>query len=191
MSSSDFMKVMIAQLQHQDPMNPSSSSDLLTQMSQISQLQSNQDLSTNLKGLSLQQSIGAGGNLIGKTVSGLDDGGNQVNGVVTSVKVQDKNVYLELDSGKNLQLTSITQVAIANAQTPTVQQLLASSPSAQSLLQSIGGGDATSQGQLAQLASTTQGQALLQALAQAQSSGTTGSTASSPISGLLQMFGLK
>jgi len=143
MTSSDFKKVMIAQLQQQDPMNPSSSSDLLSQMSQISQLQSNQNLSTSLQGLTLQQSIGAGGNLIGKAVTGIDDNGDNVSGNVTSIKVQDKKVYLELDTAKELPLSSVTQIASNNGTgssltTSEVSSLLAS-PIVQSLMQSSAG----------------------------------------------------
>ncbi len=70
MTSSDFLKVMLAQLQQQDPLNPSSSTDLLTQLSQIQSMQANTTLSSTLNGLSLQQSIAAGGNLIGKSRHG-------------------------------------------------------------------------------------------------------------------------
>src|SRR3954467_12670689 len=96
LSSSDFMNLMIQQLSQQDPLNPTDSNQLLTQMSQISQLQSNADMQTSLSSLTLQQSIGAGGNLIGKSIEGLDTNGTKLNGTVTSVLVQNKNVYLQL-----------------------------------------------------------------------------------------------
>jgi flagellar basal-body rod modification protein FlgD len=114
MTSGDFLKLMIQQLQQQDPLNPTDSNQLLTQMSQISTLQSNTQMQQSLQGLTLQQSIGAGGNLIGKTVSGLDDNGNAVQGLVTSVKVANKKVRLELDTGNDLPMENVTQIATAS-----------------------------------------------------------------------------
>ncbi|HEY7090319.1 MAG TPA: hypothetical protein VH518_19640, partial [Tepidisphaeraceae bacterium] len=70
----------------------------------------------------LQNSLGSAGNLIGKTVEGLDDQGAPMNGLVSSVRVQDGNVMLELDSGKTLALdhvTAITAPASASAKTGT------------------------------------------------------------------------
>jgi flagellar basal-body rod modification protein FlgD len=123
MTGGDFLKLMIQQLQQQDPMNPTDSSALLTQMSQISNLQSNAAMVSSLSGLTLQQSIGAGGNLIGKTISGIDDSGNQLEGVVTSVKVKNKKVRLELDSGHDLPMENVTQIAASSATNLTAAQL--------------------------------------------------------------------
>src|SRR3974390_1296801 len=110
LSSSDFLNLMITQLQQQDPLNPTDSNQLLTQMSQISNLQSNTQMQSSLQALTLQQSIAAGGNLIGKTVAGVDDNGKTQTGVVTSVLVQNKNVYLQLDSGSQVSMTNVTNV---------------------------------------------------------------------------------
>jgi flagellar basal-body rod modification protein FlgD len=123
MTGVDFLKLMIQQLQQQDPLNPTDSSQLLTQMSQISNLQSNSAMVSSLSSLTLQQSIGAGGNLIGKTISGIDDSGNQLQGVVTSVKVINKKVRLELDSGHDLPMENVTQIAANNASGLTAAQL--------------------------------------------------------------------
>jgi flagellar basal-body rod modification protein FlgD len=117
MTGGDFLKLMIQQLQQQDPLNPTDSNQLLTQMSQISNLQSNNSMVTSLSGLTLQQSIGAGGNLIGKTINGIDDNGNVQQGIVTSVRVVNKKVRLELDSGGDLAMENVTQIAGTSAST--------------------------------------------------------------------------
>jgi flagellar basal-body rod modification protein FlgD len=121
MTAGDFLKLMIQQLQQQDPMNPTDSSTLLTQMSQISNLQSNSAMVSSLSGLTLQQSIGAGGNLIGKNIVGLDSDGKEITGLVTSVKVVDKKVHLELHNGKELPMENITQIAVATGTTNQTQ----------------------------------------------------------------------
>jgi flagellar basal-body rod modification protein FlgD len=108
---SDFLNMMITELQNQDPTKPTSSSDLLGQMSQIGQLQSATSLQTSLQSMVLQNSISSAGNLIGKSVQGMDDQNNTVSGLVTSVRVENKQVKLELDSGNSLQLGNVTSVS--------------------------------------------------------------------------------
>jgi flagellar basal-body rod modification protein FlgD len=113
----DFIKMMITQLQNQDPMEPAKNDQLLAQMSQIGQLQSSTQLQDSLKGLVLQNQIGSAATLIGKTVQGMDTNNNTIAGVVSSVRVQDDGVSLELDNGQSLQLGRVT--AIAPTQTTT------------------------------------------------------------------------
>jgi len=132
MSSGDFLNLMIQQLQQQDPLNPTDSNQLLTQMSQISTLQSNTTMVSSLSGLTLQQSIGAGANLIGKSITGLDDSGNPQTGIVKSVKVVNKQVRLVLGDGTTeLPMGNLEQVNAANGTTSgstslsQLQQLLA------------------------------------------------------------------
>ena len=115
MSAADFMNVMLAQLQQQDPLNPTSSSDMLTQMSQIEGMQTNQSLNTTLQGLSLQQAIGAGAGMIGKAVSGIAADGTTASGNVTSISVRSQNVYLELDSNNELPLANVTSIGASTA----------------------------------------------------------------------------
>lgn len=140
MSSSDFMKVMITQLENQDPVNPTDSNQLLTQLSQISQLQSNTDMQSNISALTLQQSIGAAGNLIGKQVKGIATTGESVTGSVAGVQVQDHTVYLQLDSGKELPMQNVTTIAAqTTAAAGTTPTGAPSSPTAAQLLQYLSG----------------------------------------------------
>jgi len=121
MTGSDFVKVMLTQLQHQDPLNPQDSGQLLTQMSDIASLQTNQTLSSTLTGMTLQQSVGSGANMIGKTVDGVDATGAAVHGTVTSVSVQGQAVSLQLDSNATLPIGNVTSItnAVAAAQAST------------------------------------------------------------------------
>jgi len=107
----DFIKMMITQLQNQDPMQPAKNEELLAQMSQIGQLQSSTDLQASLKTLVLQNNLSSSGNLIGKMVEGQDDRGKPIKGLVNSVRVVDGAVSLELDNGKALSLSNVTGIA--------------------------------------------------------------------------------
>ena len=111
LKAEDFIKMMITQLQNQDPLQPTSNQDLLNQMSQIGQLESSTDLQNSLKTLTLQNTLGSAGNLIGKMVTGQDERGVPMKGLVNSVKVVDGAVSLELDNGKSLSMSNVTGIA--------------------------------------------------------------------------------
>lgn len=111
LSTDDFIKMMITQLQNQDPMQPTKNEELIAQMAQISQLQSSNQLQDTLKTLTMQNQIGSAGNLIGKMVAGLDDNQENVSGLVTAVRVNKDGVFLQLDSGKQLALQNVTAIA--------------------------------------------------------------------------------
>ncbi|HQY89174.1 MAG TPA: flagellar hook capping FlgD N-terminal domain-containing protein, partial [Tepidisphaeraceae bacterium] len=121
----DFINMMVTQLQNQDPLEPTKNEDLLAQMSQIGQLQTSQSLQdamgemvSNNKSLmdqlTQQNNISSAGSLIGKQVSGKNDEGDLLEGLVTSVNVKpDGVVELELDSGQMLPLGKVTQIGNA------------------------------------------------------------------------------
>ena len=80
-------------------------------MSQIGQLQASTDLQTSLKTLVLQNNIGSASSLIGKKVNGLDEKGAKLDGIVTSVRVENDQVSLDLDNGKSVSLSNIISIA--------------------------------------------------------------------------------
>jgi len=82
LKTEDFIKMMITQLQNQDPMEPAKNQELLAQMSQIGQLQSSTQLQETLKSFSAQSQISSAGSMIGKAVEGNDENNDQVTGIV-------------------------------------------------------------------------------------------------------------
>src|SRR5215212_9070052 len=87
LKAEDFIKMMVTQLQNQDPLSPAKNEELLAQMSQIGQLQSSTQLQESLKSMTLQSQIGSASSLIGKEVQGLDDQDDPVTGLVNSIHV--------------------------------------------------------------------------------------------------------
>lgn len=116
LKTEDFIKMMITQLQNQDPLEPAKNQELLAQMSQIGQLQSTTALQDSLKSLVLQNNLGAAGNLIGKMVEGLEPDGAEISGLVTSVRVEGDEISLELDNGKELKLARVTSINKSTSQ---------------------------------------------------------------------------
>jgi len=115
LKTEDFIKMMITQLQNQDPLEPAKNQELLAQMSQIGQLQSATQLQEALKSLVLQNQIGQAGSMIGKLVEGVNEGNRTVRGVVTAVRVEKDRITLELDSGHSLPMSRVTTIAPATA----------------------------------------------------------------------------
>ena len=115
LKTEDFVKLMITQLQQQDPTAPAKSDQLLSQMSQIGQLQSSTQLQDSLKGLDQQNQIGAAAGLIGKSVQGLDANNNTISGTVQSIQVAGDQVNLQLDTAQTLSLGRVTTIATAAA----------------------------------------------------------------------------
>lgn len=101
--SANFLKMLVTQMQNQDPMNPMDSAQVTSQMAQISAVQGIQTLNTTMTGMTgqfsqLQTLQGVG--LVGKDVAvegdsvrvdpatGKGDGGFELGTSATSVKIE-------------------------------------------------------------------------------------------------------
>lgn len=89
-----FMKLLIAEMQHQDPMNPMDNSQMIQQISQIREIGATNQLTASLSSLSANQQMVTASGLIGREITGLSESGD-VTGVVDRVSVEvaedDKN----------------------------------------------------------------------------------------------------
>jgi flagellar basal-body rod modification protein FlgD len=110
LNATDFINLMVTQLQNQDPLQPTDSSQLLSQMSQIGQLQASTTLQTTLSQIMMQSQLTSAGNLIGKHVTGMDAQGNTIKGNVNSVKMKSDGVYVELDTNQELSLSQVNSI---------------------------------------------------------------------------------
>jgi flagellar basal-body rod modification protein FlgD len=111
LTPNNFIQFLITELQNQDPLDPTSSDEMLTQMSEIGQLQSSTNLDTDLTGMVQQNQVSAAASMIGKSVQGTDQNQNPVSGNVTSVQVNSSGVSLQLDSGSTVALSAVTDIS--------------------------------------------------------------------------------
>jgi flagellar basal-body rod modification protein FlgD len=115
LASEDFFKILVAEMQNQDPLAPSDSSDLISQVAQIRTIEQS-DLLTNTLGLlTEQQRMGGATGLIGKFVQAIvpaSDGTETLcEGVVTSVYFNsDGSAVLELDTGQAIAASDVLRV---------------------------------------------------------------------------------
>jgi flagellar basal-body rod modification protein FlgD len=92
----DFLKLMITELQNQDPLNPLENDQLINQIGAIREIAATDKLSNTLESALLGQNIASATNLIGADIDGLSDDGQKVTGVVERVSVADGAPKLHL-----------------------------------------------------------------------------------------------
>jgi flagellar basal-body rod modification protein FlgD len=105
----DFLKLMVTELQNQDPLNPMDNSQILQQVSQIKAIESNQRLSDTLVSLQLQQGLVTGGSLLQKTVTGLTDDGDTITGLVDSISIDNQGVKVNVGE-QTISLKNIAEI---------------------------------------------------------------------------------
>ncbi len=111
LTPADFINLMVTQLKNQDPLSPASDSELLSQMSEIGQLQSSTDLQTTMKSVTLQTQVGSASALIGKSITGINTANKSVSGTVDSVGVSGSTVNLKLDTGDTVAISNVSSIA--------------------------------------------------------------------------------
>ena len=99
--SDQFLQLLIAQLQNQDPLNPVSDQDFINQLATLNTVQGLQSPNASFSQMLQLQQLTQGADLIGRTVNyTLTDGGDPKSGKVTSVTTQDGNFVLQIGSDK-------------------------------------------------------------------------------------------
>ena len=107
LSQQDFLNLLVAQMTSQDPLNPTNSQDLLSQMTQFSTLNANNALQADMTQMNTSQNYSLASSLLGKQVLLSVDANTTTQGVVSGV-----------DS------SSSTPQIIVNGQSYTLDQVL-------------------------------------------------------------------
>lgn len=121
--SEDFFKLLVTELQQQDPLEPTKTGDMIGQVSQIRSIEQNERLNAALQRMSDQQRTTGSTELLNKYVVAqtTDGAGNTVNaeGVVTGVRfASDGAALLDLDNGQTIRAQDVRTVT-------TVEQMQA------------------------------------------------------------------
>lgn len=113
----EFLTLLVAQLQNQDPLDPVAQEDFIGQLAQFSTLSGVESLNSNFESmLSLQQNLirlqefSAVSDLTGRTVSYIsEDGLSTQSGVVENIKMANGQLALGID-GKSVTLDRILSI---------------------------------------------------------------------------------
>ncbi|HEX2924166.1 MAG TPA: flagellar hook capping FlgD N-terminal domain-containing protein [Chloroflexota bacterium] len=108
----DFLRLLLAQMQNQDPLNPMDDTAFMTQLVQFSTLESMQHMDEHISTLLSVEQLSQAESMVGKQVSGTvtTDGTTEtIEGVVDSVKMVDGSPVLVMGD-KSLKLSDVTKV---------------------------------------------------------------------------------
>ncbi|MBI5878728.1 MAG: hypothetical protein HZB53_13845 [Chloroflexi bacterium] len=105
-----FMKLLLAQLRYQDPMQPKDDTQFITQLAQFNTLEQMQSINEAMQAMRVSQEMMQGSNMIGKQVQAITPTDQQtVSGVVTAVKLVGGQVIISIGD-KHVLLSQIVSV---------------------------------------------------------------------------------
>jgi flagellar basal-body rod modification protein FlgD len=94
----DFLKLMVAQLQHQDPSNPMDDKAFMGQMAQFATLEQVTNVAEGLDRLSFSGQVSQSVALIGHTIGFVRTDGTAGSGVAESITVHDGQILIKVGS---------------------------------------------------------------------------------------------
>lgn len=114
----DFLKLLVAQLQNQDPTNPTDSSQWMAQLAQYSALEQTTNVAESVAQLVTQTSLTQGVDMLGHEITFTRADGSTGTGVADSLTVANGQPTLDV-GGESVTLGAVTAVAPPPAPTPT------------------------------------------------------------------------
>ena len=96
----EFLKLMITELQNQDPLNPLENAEILQQISQIREIEATSKLGETLDAVLLGQSVASASSLIGQSIRGLTAAGDPIEGVVDRVSIEAGKAFVHVADQK-------------------------------------------------------------------------------------------
>jgi len=118
LDSDDFLKLLVAQLSYQDPLEPTSNEEIVNQISSIRDIEASTTLTRTLESLADNQGFGSAAALIGQYVSGTttaNDGSTvSSSGIVVGLRIDsDGTIVLLLDTDEEIKLSNVKHVTTA------------------------------------------------------------------------------
>ncbi len=99
--SDQFLQLLVAQLQNQDPLDPVSDKDFINQLATLNSVQGLQELNASFAEMLKLQQLTQGVDLIGKTINYTPtEGGDARSGKVSAVSTQDGSFVLDIGTDK-------------------------------------------------------------------------------------------
>ncbi len=106
-----FLKLMMTQLQDQDPLNPSDPSQYLGELAQMTSVEQETNIAQTVSQSASEQNSSTAVSLLGRTVTYTDAQGNQQSGVVQGVTFTGSGPTLNVGGTTGIDLTSVSEVS--------------------------------------------------------------------------------
>lgn len=94
LDAESFLKMLIVELQNQDPTAPMGNEELLGQLSTMRGLQANLELEDAMKSLSANQQLSTAASYIGKKITGTTSNSTEFTGLVDRAFIRDGKSYV-------------------------------------------------------------------------------------------------
>jgi flagellar basal-body rod modification protein FlgD len=115
-NSDTFLQLLVAQMQYQDPDSPVDSTQFLAQTADFEEVQELSSLQTSLASLVTSQQAGAATSMLGMQVTGSDDSGNPVSGIVSGIQLTSTGPILSVGND-TVPFSSVTNVSVPTGTT--------------------------------------------------------------------------
>jgi flagellar basal-body rod modification protein FlgD len=111
-----FLKLLITQMQNQDPTDPMDATEQVSQLATFSQVEQSIKMNSNLESLINQSNLSNASNYIGKTITSAD---GKTSGVVASVEVTSAGLTAKTVEGKLINVEQGITISTPAADTDT------------------------------------------------------------------------
>jgi len=99
MGKEDFLKLLVAQMKEQDPLNPTSNEDMVMQLAQFSAIEQTQNMNAMLEKFINSNTLGMAGDMIGQEIEAVNtDTGEVTKGIVSQVNIDGSGTNLIVGS---------------------------------------------------------------------------------------------
>jgi len=106
LDEADFLMLLVTELSNQDPMDPMTDREFISQVAQLNTLSETIEVNQNLQAVQMLQAT----SLVGKTVEAIGPYGERVEGVVTEVWFVDSEPYLVIDGETMVALDYVVRI---------------------------------------------------------------------------------
>jgi flagellar basal-body rod modification protein FlgD len=110
MDKDTFLKLLVAQLRHQDPLSPADPGDFLAQTAQFTAVEKLEHIATQVSEQTWALALSTAGGLVGQEITFLRMDGSTGSGVVTSATTDPDGIVLNVGA-EEVPLGAITRIA--------------------------------------------------------------------------------
>ena len=103
-----FLQLLVAQMQYQDPLEPTDNTEYISQLANFSSLEQMQNMNESMKNMSMASDLQRAANLVGQFATIREGEQNIVTGKVDSVEYKDGTAYVSI-GGKSYELSKVAE----------------------------------------------------------------------------------
>jgi len=123
-----FLKLLVAELKYQNPLNPTDPTQYLGETAQFSMVQTLNTVGSDITAMLTASQQAAAAALIGRQVTGTDSAGDTITGVVTGMQTASGSTSLQIGN-QSIPLANVTSVTASTGSTTPSTGSTGSTPS--------------------------------------------------------------